>query len=459
MGLLSCILMAIGSIVGASIFATTPIAIKIVGGNGIVLGFILAAIVVILRTIPELIMSAALPANGASFMYLSRLVHPVLAVLDAFNELMVGIMKVATMSLTFSAYFKMMVPAIPEWIVAVVIIIIFTVISCYGIRVSALVQNISVAVLLVALAIFTFGGLGAVKVSFGEVISTTVQLTSLWAAMGIMHGSLIGANVLIYAAEEIEKPGRNIPIAFAVSTVLTAILYALMAYVCVGVMPFPMCFKIDNLATVAKEFMGPAMLAFFITGGALLAVVTSINAAMMMFARITFVAARDGLFPYTISKTNKHNAPVVSLWLISIVACLFIVLGFNLDDVVKITTIPGLFLSPILFLGVFFIRKHYPNCYKNSFLKSPHWLNCTFSVLAIIVCFALGYYVLFQMRPANWISMIVYYAVAIIYTIFRVRWIKQKEGVRLFDKMRGTYQPWEEREKAAIAALGDKAVK
>lgn len=33
MNLLSCILMGIGSIIGASVFATTPIAIKIIGGE------------------------------------------------------------------------------------------------------------------------------------------------------------------------------------------------------------------------------------------------------------------------------------------------------------------------------------------------------------------------------------------------------------------------------------------
>ena len=52
MKLLSCILMGIGSIIGASVFATTPIAIKIIGGNGIVVGFICAALFVFLRSIP-----------------------------------------------------------------------------------------------------------------------------------------------------------------------------------------------------------------------------------------------------------------------------------------------------------------------------------------------------------------------------------------------------------------------
>lgn len=220
-------------------------------------------------------------------------------------------------------------------------------------------QNISVAVLLVALAIFIFGGVGAAKVSFGEVITTTVELTKLWAAMGIMHGSLIGANALIYAAEEVENPGKNIPIAFAVSTGITGVLYAIMAYVCVAVMPN--FYEIDNLATVAGQFMGKGLLVFFICGGALLAVVTSINSAMLMFSRINFSAARDGLFPYTICKTNKYNAPVYSLWLIAVIAVFFILGGFDLDDVVKITTIPGLLLSPIMFLGVFFVKSAIPS--------------------------------------------------------------------------------------------------
>lgn len=459
LGLFSCIVMAIGSIIGASIFATTPVAIKIVGGNGVVLGFILAAVVVVLRTIPELIMMAALPANGASYMYLTRLVHPVLGALDAFNQLMVGVMKIATMALTFTSYFAMLVPQIPPQVVGIAVCILFTIISCFGVRASSIVQNISVAVLLVALGVFIFGGLGATQVSFGEVISTTVQLSSLWAAMGVMHGSLIGANVLIYAAEDVEDPGRNIPIAFAVSTIITAVLYAIMAYICVGVMPMPLFYEINTLADVANKFLSPAMLIFFITGGALLAVVTSINSAMLMFSRINFSAARDGLFPYAVCKTNKYNAPVVSLWLICIIACAFIASGFNLDDVVKITTIPGLLLAPVMFLGVFTVKNHYPNCYKNSFIKTPHWLNCILTLAAIFVCVSLGYYVLFQMAPHNWISMVVYYAIALVFTIWRVNYIKKTEGVNLFDKMKSTYQPWEEREEAAKAALGDKAVK
>ena len=63
MKLMSCILMGVGSIIGASVFASTPIAIKIVGGNGIVIGFICAALFVFLRSIPEMLLVSALPAK------------------------------------------------------------------------------------------------------------------------------------------------------------------------------------------------------------------------------------------------------------------------------------------------------------------------------------------------------------------------------------------------------------
>ena len=453
--LFSCILMGIGSIIGASIFATTPIAIKIVGGNGIVLGFIFASIFVFLKTLPEMVLTSALPANGASYMHLTRLIHPYAGILHAFNQLVIGPMKVATMSLTFSAYFIMLFPSIPEVVIAVAITLIFTIISLYGINFSAKVQNICVAILLVSIGSYVVIGWGHTVVSLKEVISTTFELTKLWAAMGLMHGSLIGANALMYAADEIENPGKNIPIAFVVGTVFTAILYSALAYVTVGVMPN--FYEIDNLATVAQKFMSPGMLVFFISGGALLAVVTSINSAILMFSRSHFAAARDGLFPESIMKLNKNGAPGNSIWLNSTIAILAMISGFNLTDVINITAIPGLLLSPIIFASVFALPHFYPNAYKTSYLKIPHWINCLIVVIASILSLVLGAYVLKQMQPKNYIIMIVFYILAFIYTAYRIKYLKDKKGIDMIAKMKEPYQPWIKREQLATEELSVKA--
>lgn len=451
MSLLSCVLMGIGSIVGASVFSTTPIAIKIVGGNGIVLGFIFASVFVFLKTLPEMVLISALPANGASYMHLTRLVHPGLGMLHAFNQLVIGPMKVATMALTFATYFSMLFPSVPAVVSGVVITVVFTIISCYGVQLSAWVQNVCVAILLVALGVYLFGGWGATVVPLSEVLTTTWQLTKMWAAMGIMHGSLMGANALMYAADEIENPGKNIPVAFIISTLFTAVLYAGLAYVTVGVMPN--FYEIDNLATVAGQFMSPGLKAFFISGGALLAVVTSINACILMFSRSHFAAARDGLFPEAIMKHNKHRVPANSIWLNSAIAILAMISGYNLEDVINITSIPGLLLSPIIFCSIFMLPKRYPNSYKTAFMKIPHWLNCIIVFVSGFLCIIMGSYVLGQMKPKNYMLMVGYYLCAAVYAYLRNNHVKKSRGKSLFEIMRAPYTPWDEREAAATAEL------
>ena len=179
---------------------------------------------------------------------------------------------------------------------------------------------------------------------------------------------------------------------------------------------------------------------------------------MMMFARINFAAARDGLFPKAISNLNKHGAPVISLWFNSILAIIGIISGYDLEDVVKITSIPGLFLTPVTFLAVYTIKYKYPNAYANRTIKTPHWLNCLLTTAAIVLCLVLGWYVFGTMEPRHYMLMVGYYAVALVYTIARFFYLKN-QGVALFKNMGETYKPWEEMEKNAIKALGDKAIK
>lgn len=456
MTLFDAIVMGIGSIIGAGIFAVAPIGMRMVG-NSIVVAFLLASVFVFLKTIPEIIISSSLPANGGAYMHLSRLLHPSLAVLQAFNQLVIGTMKVATLSLTFAEYFALLAPSLPTWAVASAIAILFTLISLLGIKTSAIVQNISVAVLLVAMFMYIGMGWGSVTIGFAELIALNVRLAQIWAVMGMLHGSLIGANVLMYAADEVENPRRTIPLAFTVSTLICTAIYALISFVAIGNQAPPVTavgapdFATPyNFATIGSGFMGQGALTFFITGGALLAVVTSINAVILMFSRSHFVAARDGLFPKVVTKVNAHGVPSVSIWLNTLIGVAAILSGFNLDDVVKITTLPGLILSPLLFIAIFVMPKKYPKAYKNCLIRMPHWLNCLLVVVASVLSLLLGSSVLSSMAPKNWIAMAVFYGAAVVYTVVRMRWLKQKQGIDLFQVMRARYKPWDDLE----ASLG-----
>lgn len=451
MSFVSALFMSIGSIIGAGIFASTPVAIKIVGGSPVVLGFLFGALFLFIKSVPSLVMVSALPASGSSYMQLTRLAHPSFGMLDAINMLVTGPLKVATLSLTFSTYFCMLFPQVPEMLAAAVCILIFTGLATFGLKASTIVQNVAVVVLVVALGMYIAMGMPGNSLTLRDVLLPTIEVTKMWAAIGILHGSLMGANVLIYCADEVDKPSKNVPIIFAVSTLLCAILYALLSWVTVG--GSIAWFEINNLADVAKTFMPSAALGFFIIGGALLAVITSINAAILMFSRAHFVAARDHFFPDAIMKINRYDAPGLAIWLNSAIALIFVVGGFNLSDVTMITSIPGLLMNPLGFIPVFFVLRKYPLSYRNSFLRIPHWVSCFFAVLASGLSILLGWSVVTQMSVRNWMSMVIFYAMAVVYVFWRINFLKKRD-ISLMETMSKGYEPWDRRE----AELREKAM-
>ncbi|MBU0927886.1 MAG: APC family permease [Spirochaetes bacterium] len=444
--------MAVGAIIGAGIFAKTPLVIRLVG-NGVVWGFFLAAIFVFFKTVPEIVMSSSLPANGSAYMHLTRLVHPSFGVVHAFNQLVIGTINVAILAMVFAQYFKVLVPSLPPRSVAVFIAVLFTALSLFGVKVSGWVQNVSVIVLLAALAVFIFGGIPGSSISIKEVLAPAISFSKLWAPMGLLHGSLIGANVLMYAADEIENPRRTIPIVFILSTLICALIFALMAFVSIGAIPLEkwLSDRSLNLASSAGTYLGPRLLAFFIVGGPLLAVATSINAIILMFSRSHSVAARDMVFPAFIARINKFGVPGWAIVLNSAIGVVAIISGLDLDEILLMVSMPGLVMNPVIFLSIFFVPRKYPLCYKDCFLRFPHWLNIVFVVIAASLSFLLGGSIIAKMTPRTWIIMVAFYAIAAAYTWIRWRYLKKAKGIDIYAKMREPYAPWIEREKELSA--------
>jgi len=353
------------------------------------------------------------------------------------------------MSLTFSVYFNILVPSINGKLVAIGVAIFFTVISTFGVKVSGWVQNVAVVILLSALGLFVVKGLPGVRMSPAAVLRPDITLGELWAAMGLLHGSLMGANVLFYAADEVENPRKTIPIAFVMATVLSAVFFALVGFVSIGtILPHEWLANWHlNLGSVAQQFLSSRLLLFFIVAGPLLAVSTSINAMILMFSRAHFAAARDGLFPRWISKLNRYGVPGNSIWFNSAIGILAISLGFGLDAVLKLVAVPGLLLAPVIFYGAIKLPQRYPLSYRNNILGVPPNVAKVVVIIASLLSWLLGYGVVSRMETKSWIAMIVFYSLAAIYSVYRKKSL-EKQGIDLFENMTADYQPWEEHEKS-----------
>ena len=452
MNMLLVICMGIGSIIGAGIFTTTPIAITMVG-KSLVWVFIVAAIYVCLRMLPSLMMSSALPANGGDYMHTSRMLPYPCAILLTLKNIVHGTMNIAVLSLTCGQYVNMLFPAVSETVAAVACALIFAVIGTFGARISGIAQAICVAVLLIALGVFIFGGFPHIQpanITLEQVMSNTFQLGTVYACLGLLNSTLMGGNSVIAFAEEVENPGRDIPLAFIIATMGTSVIYALFTYVAIGVggveniHPGPG----GSIGDVAATFLSPAWLTFFITGGALLAVATTLNGTLMMVGFQDMASARDYILPSALGKMNRYNAPYGGIWFTTVIAVIAIIIpALDLPTILAAGTCSTMFLGQLGIFPLFVVKRYYPLSYKNCFMsKIPHWLNLILAIGTTYLSFEYGAELF---RGLNSLQLWIL-GVALIggYIIIELRavWLKKTKGIDMHAKIREPYQPWVERE-------------
>lgn len=235
-------------------------------------------------------------------------------------------------------------------LLAIGVIVALTWLNTRGIRIGTLVQNvftfgkIGSLVVLILLAVIgynhvaieqnlaTFWDASRVAVgSDGSVLTTALSGIGLVVALAVAQvGSLFssdGWNNITFAAGEVVRPRRTIPLALTLGTVIVTVLYLLVnvAYIVTlpvrgvpnGATPLEQGIQFavaDRVGAAAAEVMFPGI------GAMLMAVLIMIstfgcdNGMILAGARCYYAMARDGLFFASVGRLNRFGAPATALW-------------------------------------------------------------------------------------------------------------------------------------------------
>jgi amino acid transporter len=442
-GLFSCICIAIGIIVGAAIFGVLPVAAGMTG-KGIVLALILSTITIVLRYYPTIITGAAIPASFGYYMHTTRLAGPHLGftqVIHAFSTIFVQ----AILASVFAMYFSALIP-VDTRIIGVAVLFIFGAITCVGIKASGAVQNFMVMLLLSAMFTFIIGGLPNIKpenLTFNEILFPPDQsFLAMGAVIGMFSSCLMGGYIVMNFSDEVRNPERAIPITFVVSTCITAFIYILLSIVTIGVVPAR---EAATLAEVADKFMSPALKVFFITGGALFAVSTTVNSVFLSSSRMLAAIARDKVIPEWFTRKNKFGAPQNSVLLLTICPAIITALGISIGTLISAFSVLVILFGIILFIPVIRLPKRYPNSYKSSYMKLSRGLTWSFIILGTIVSVYQIISLIAVLDAPTWIALFFWIVFGYTYFFIRKAYLKKK-GVDLTAIMSEPYQPWEEKE-------------
>ncbi len=374
-----------GSMIGSGIFIVSADIARQVGSAGWLLAvWVVTGLLTVAAALSYGELAAMMPEAGGQYVFLREAYSPFWGFLYGWTLfLVIQTGTIAAVAVAFARYLGVLVPAISPtaWIVppinlstsyalslsvqqavAVVMLVVLTATNCRGLALGRFIQNLFTSTKTLSLAALIVIGLvlgangGAIKANFAHpwtpVGAATIRpdfgfAPAITAAMGLFGlvvafcvaqvGSLFSAdawNNITFAAGEVKKPRRTVPIAMATGTALVVGLYLLANVAYLVTLPLPAIQHAadDRVATAALQpIFGGA-------GAAIMAIAIVIstfgcnNGLILAGARVYWAMARDGLFFRRAGTLNRRHVPAAGLVLQCVWASLLLLPRTRLRD-------------------------------------------------------------------------------------------------------------------------------
>jgi amino acid transporter len=313
LGLLEVMAISVGAMVGSGIFILPALAVG-KAGPSLIFAYLLAGVLVLPAALSKAEMATALPEAGGTYVYIERGMGPLLGTIAGIGTWFALSFKGALALVGGVPYllYRFSVPVDPT-VVALVLAVVLIVVNVFGAKQTGRLQVAIVVVMLAAMVWFVGGGGGSVQSGRYEPFFAG-GLDGLFAVTALVFVSYAGVTKIASVAEEVEDPGRVIPLGMLGSLAFTTALYVLVVAVLIGVSPTG---TIDGaaapVADAASAALGEAGVVAVVLA-ALLALVSTANAGLLSSSRYPFAMSRDGLVPASFSEvSDRFGTPVTAI--------------------------------------------------------------------------------------------------------------------------------------------------
>ncbi len=434
LGLTEVSFIAIGMTVGAGVFVFTGIVLKI-AGPALPLAFALAVIPVFLSMLPLAMLGSALPSTGGNYRYPSRMVSPGLTFTGVWVYALATFFgQIPLYSLACARYARVLFPEVHIELFAIILVTFFYVVNLFGVKIAAQVQGIMVVVLIGALAYFSASGIANLHAeNFNDFFR--MGAGNIVLGIALLTFTYLGSNGIIELGDEIKNPGRTIPRAFFIAFPVVTVLYLLVAVSAVGVVPCERLASVDEpLVMACRGMMGASGVMFFVLGGAILALTTTLNALFIFGTKSLLVIVGDDILPKWMGRINaRFGTPHILLTIIWIFSLAGILSGFSLETFASYAALGGMVIFIPVLLASIILPRRYPERYARSQFKlRGFWLwFCPIVGFVMILFFS----VVIIADLKSWFRIfffLLFILTGIVYYLLRKRYLLRK-GVRLED--------------------------
>jgi APA family basic amino acid/polyamine antiporter len=290
-----------GMILGAGIYSIIGQAAG-KAGYGLWQGFVLAAICALLTALSYAELSAMYPRAGGEYVYLRNAFpsQPWLATTTGIIMTFAGCASAATVALAFSSYLQHFI-SLPHFWVASGLLSFFTVINLIGIKESSWVNAAFTSIEALGLVLFIW--LGWQNPDFGSAFYSIPSSATVSSAALIIF-AYFGFENIVNLAEETKTPEKTIPRAILLSLCISTILYILVSFAAVALMPPDQLAKSESALTDAA-MNSSREIAGALAGIALFSTANTALIALLTASRILYGVSIDKSLPMAFAKTLR----------------------------------------------------------------------------------------------------------------------------------------------------------
>ena len=379
---------AIGQIIGAGIMSMMGVAIAMTGRSAN-LAFMLSAVFTMCTFFPSIFITSCIRMRGGMYTQMAIFAGDKWAGYYSVVYFITN-MSLAMYALSFAQYAIALLPSGgSEKMIALIVGTAFFVLNYFGVDLMAKIQNLLVVVLVLSLSMFAVFGLPHVDLvnyfSNADGLFLTDGIGGFLTATAYLGFATGGATVILGVSAECKNPTKDIPFVIIVSTVSVAILYGLVATTASGVLPVP---EVANqpLTLVAAEILPKPLYIFFIVGGAMFALATTLNSQIMSCTKPVMQSCEDGWFPQSLASLSKYKTPWKILVIYYFILVVPILADLNIAQISSIVQILGYLNNLVLTITAMKLPKMFPEAWEKSQFHVP---TPVFNTLMIITCAAL----------------------------------------------------------------------
>ena len=424
LGPVDLVLMGIGAIIGTGIFVLTGTG-ALTAGPALTVSFVIAALACGFAALCYAEFASAIPVSGSIYTYSYATLGEIVAWMIGWDLLLEYGLATSAVSVGWSGYFQslmagfgMKLPAalsaapgsVPGVhtvlnLPACLIMLAITWVVSYGVRESARVNNLMVAVKIGVVLLFIAVGVWHVQPANWQPFAP-FGFAGIFNAAALVFFAFIGFDAVTSAAEEVRNPRRDLPIGIIGSLAVCTVLYVVVAAIMTGIVPFAKFAGVDHPVSLALQFAGQNWVAGFVDLGAILGMTTVILVMTYGQTRVIFAMSRDGLLPERLSSVHPvHATPYFATWTVGVVfAAIAAFVPLNvLAELINIGTLTAFTLISV---AVLVLRKTRP--------ELPRAFRCPGVPVVPLLSIGFCLFLMAHLQALTWAAFLVWLALGLV---------------------------------------------